>query len=106
MLGAMRNWIYDRDPVEALRFEEPLRQLKEEDFSTYFPALLKKYFLENTHQVVVEMVPDATIEEKQVEAEKASLSKIKGEMSEADLKIVADEMAELQRRQAQCRNHV
>ena len=30
MLGMMRNWIYERDPVDALRFEQPLAELKKE----------------------------------------------------------------------------
>ena len=28
MLGAMSSWIYDRDPLGALRFEQPLAELK------------------------------------------------------------------------------
>ncbi|KAH8055484.1 metallopeptidase [Aureococcus anophagefferens] len=42
MLGMMRNWIYDRDPVEALRFEAPLAELKKEladDADAYFAGL-------------------------------------------------------------------
>ena len=30
MLGVMRNWIYERDPVDALRFEQPLADLKKD----------------------------------------------------------------------------
>ena len=28
MLGAMGQWIYDRDPLDGLRFEQPLQELK------------------------------------------------------------------------------
>jgi Zn-dependent M16 (insulinase) family peptidase len=28
MLGSMNNWIYDRDPVDALRFEKPLADFR------------------------------------------------------------------------------
>ena len=44
MLGMMRNWIYERDPVDALRFEQPLADLKKElskDANAYFARLLK-----------------------------------------------------------------
>jgi len=104
MLGAMRNWIYDRDPVEALKFEEPLLELKAElsessSSSSYFQDLISKFFLQNTHRVVVEMVPDATLEEKTAKEETELLKTIRDGMSEEDLKIVSDEMAELRRRQ-------
>ena len=45
MLGMMRNWIYERDPVDALRFEQPLADLKKElskDANAYFAKLLKE----------------------------------------------------------------
>lgn len=28
MLGAVNQWIYDRDPLDGLRFEKPLEELK------------------------------------------------------------------------------
>ena len=28
MLGALGQWIYDRDPLDGLRFEQPLEELK------------------------------------------------------------------------------
>jgi len=28
MLGAMNHWIYDRDPMDGLRFEAPLEEIK------------------------------------------------------------------------------
>lgn len=30
MLGMMAQWIYDKPPLQGIRFEEPLRQLKSE----------------------------------------------------------------------------
>lgn len=30
MLGAMQYWLYDKDPLDGLRFEKPLAELKED----------------------------------------------------------------------------
>ena len=53
MLGMMSNWIYDGSPTEAIRFEQPLQELKTNlaNKVPIFTDLLKKYFLSNEHRV-------------------------------------------------------
>lgn len=66
MLGTMREWIYDRDPTDALKFEEPLAELKERiasDGSAVFQEMVRDLLLNNMHRTSVEMYPSKTLEE-------------------------------------------
>jgi Zn-dependent M16 (insulinase) family peptidase len=53
------KWIYDMDPFEPLKYEQPLQQLKariaEKGSKAVFCPLIEKYILKNTHRVTVEM---------------------------------------------------
>ena len=80
MLGMMRNWIYERDPVDALRFEQPLADLKKElsvDANAYFAKLLKTLLVDNTHRVTIEMTPDEGLEESQKQEEASRLAALR-----------------------------
>eukprot|EP00616_Rhizochromulina_sp_CCMP1243_P000175 CAMPEP_0118974666 /NCGR_PEP_ID=MMETSP1173-20130426/12764_1 /TAXON_ID=1034831 /ORGANISM="Rhizochromulina marina cf, Strain CCMP1243" /LENGTH=1033 /DNA_ID=CAMNT_0006924443 /DNA_START=71 /DNA_END=3172 /DNA_ORIENTATION=+ len=102
MLGAMSAWIYDRDPLAALRFEEPLRELKEDLAAgkPVFTDMIRKLLLENEHRVTVEMVPDTELEKEQVAEEEARLAAIKGDMSAGDIDQIIDQTKKLQEVQA------
>ena len=69
MLGSMREWVYDRNPMDALKFEEPLAELKEsieKGGSKVFTDMIKDLLLENSHRTTVEMYPSKTLEEEQL----------------------------------------
>jgi Zn-dependent M16 (insulinase) family peptidase len=88
MLGMMNNWIYDKNPVEGVLFEAPLKALKEDLASgvPVFQNLIKKYFVNNQHRVTVEMKPDLELEEKQRLEEESRLARAKESMSEQQVK--------------------
>ena len=103
MLGSMREWIYDRSPTDALRFEEPLAELKKsiaESGSKVFQDMVKEFLLENTHRSTLEMYPSKTLEEEQLQEEKDGLAKIKESLSEEQLQEIIDTTKELKRLQA------
>jgi len=65
----MQQWIYDRNPTDALKFEEPLAELKDsiaKDGSKIFQEMIKDFLLENTHRTTIEMFPSKTLEEEQL----------------------------------------
>ena len=98
MLGMMRNWIYERDPVDALRFEQPLADLKKElssDANAYFAKLLKTLLVDNTHRVTIEMTPDEGMEDAQKQEEASRLAALRDEMSPDQLDAVAKKAARL-----------
>ena len=69
MLGSMQQWIYGRNPTDALKFEEPLAELKEsieKDGSKIFQQMIEDFLLKNTHRTTIEMFPSKTLEEEQL----------------------------------------
>merc|ERR1719390_566399 len=65
MLGAMSKWLYDESPTDALKFEQPLAELKEsiaKDGSKIFQDMVQKLFIENDHRSTIEMKPSKTYE--------------------------------------------
>lgn len=53
------KWIYDMDPFEPLKYEQPLSDLKariaEEGSKAVFSPLIEKFILNNPHCVTIEM---------------------------------------------------
>jgi len=66
LFSALRCWNYDRDPREALAFEDALQELKGEVNQTngdIFVTMIREHLLYNTHHVVTELFPSSTVEE-------------------------------------------
>jgi len=101
MLGVLPRWIYrDGDtssPLDALRFEEPLAELKARLASgeRVFESLLQSLIVGNSHRTTVELQPDASLAEKIAEAEKAELAAAKAKMSEEEIAAVIADTAAL-----------
>lgn len=98
MLGAMREWIYDGEPAEGVRFERALEELKKdiaESGDKVFTDMLGEYLVDNGHRLTMEMAPDTDAEKKALEEEAARLQAAKDAMSDADLDGVIAEMEEL-----------
>lgn len=93
MLGMLSNWIYDKPPFEAVRFENSLKELKLDLASgkPVFQDLLTKYFVNNNHRVTVEMSPDEAMEKNIVDAEESHLKKIKDNMTSEQIQKVINE---------------
>lgn len=66
LFTALHGWNYDRDPREALSFEDALQQLKKEVNGTtgdIFVSMIGERLLFNTHRVDTELYPSATVDE-------------------------------------------
>lgn len=101
MLRAVGAWIYDQDPYRALKWEEPLAHLKQRLASgeDVFGPLIHKFLLNNTHRVVLTMLPDQQLGQ-QVEAEEAArLEAKRGSMTPEDIEAVVKSTLELKERQ-------
>ena len=95
----MTNWLYDRDPLEKLRYEADLQDLRSKLDTDYYEQLLKKYFLENNFAVSVVMKPDRELAAKQEAALADELAAKKAAMSEAEIRTVIENTARLKLRQ-------
>ncbi len=103
MLGAMSKWIYDGEPGDALKFEEPLSELKksiEESGSDVFKKFIQDYLVENMHRVTIEMVPSKSLEAEQLKEEQDRLKAIKDSLTDNDLDQIIAKTTELKRLQA------
>eukprot|EP00551_Chaetoceros_affinis_P009802 CAMPEP_0203685048 /NCGR_PEP_ID=MMETSP0090-20130426/48343_1 /ASSEMBLY_ACC=CAM_ASM_001088 /TAXON_ID=426623 /ORGANISM="Chaetoceros affinis, Strain CCMP159" /LENGTH=1117 /DNA_ID=CAMNT_0050554233 /DNA_START=181 /DNA_END=3534 /DNA_ORIENTATION=+ len=103
MLGAMSKWIYDREPTDALKFEEPLAELKSkiaESGSEVFKSYIKDYLVKNKHRITIEMVPSKTLEAQQLKDEEDRLKAIKDSLSEEEIDDIIAKTKELKKLQA------
>lgn len=84
------------DPENALMvhalFERLLKKVKN---PTYLTDLIKKYFLNNTHCVRLVMRPDPHLSTREAEEEKQALKKRKAELTQAQVKEILHQAAEL-----------
>ncbi|KAD6795283.1 hypothetical protein E3N88_06179 [Mikania micrantha] len=103
MLRAVGKWIYDMDPFEPLKYQEPLAALKaridKEGSKAVFAPLIEKYILNNPHRVTIEMQPDPEKASQDEAAERESLEKLKRSMTEEDLAELARMTHELKLKQ-------
>eukprot|EP00602_Paraphysomonas_sp_CaronLab_P005816 CAMPEP_0185037566 /NCGR_PEP_ID=MMETSP1103-20130426/32208_1 /TAXON_ID=36769 /ORGANISM="Paraphysomonas bandaiensis, Strain Caron Lab Isolate" /LENGTH=907 /DNA_ID=CAMNT_0027575611 /DNA_START=503 /DNA_END=3226 /DNA_ORIENTATION=+ len=102
MLGCLSEWIYDRDPLNGIRFEEPLAELKKDlaEGKPVFQDLIRRLLLQNEHRVAVEMVPDPSLEQAQLDEEAKALADIKAGLSEEEIEGVMRDTKLLREAQA------
>src|SRR5262249_7143694 len=102
MLSALTTWLYDGDPLVPLAFAAPLTAIKEhvERGERYFEDLLDRYFVRNTHRTTVVLAPEAGLGARDAHVEAEELAQVRSTWSEAGLRAVLEDTAELKRRQA------
>lgn len=98
MLTALQEWNYGRDPIEALRFEDTLAELKKDlaEGRPVFEEMVKSMLLENGHRVTLTMKPDEGLEARLLAEEEAMLDTARAALDEEGLNAVAMEMETLQ----------
>merc|ERR1712232_217805 len=103
MLGIMSKWIYDHNPVEAIRFESSLTQVKnkiDKQGDAIFRDFLQKYFLDNYHRVTIHLIPDDTLERQQSTEEKKKLATIKASLNNKELQDIINSTKNLKQLQS------
>ena len=97
-MQAMSSWLYDDErPVDYLRYEDALAELKRGLDEGLFERLLRELVCESAHCAEVELVP---VEEGgDADEEAAELSRLREAMSEGDLVAVREEVAALRAEQ-------
>jgi len=95
LLGFSGSWFHHGDPVSQLSFDEDLNRLsKEMAEGPFFENMIKEYFIDNPHTVLLTLYPDPDMARKQEDAEKAKLAEIAKALSPEELdKINADAKA-------------
>ena len=97
---AMDMWLYDRNPMDALRYIDDMNRLRENLKTNYFENLLLRYVIKNPHQVLITMKPEKGLTEKMNRETAEKLASFKSSLSDEQLdKIMASTKA-LRERQA------
>ena len=99
-IGVMDNWLYGGNPIEGMRYNKILKELREGLNTRYYEQLIEGYLLDNTHKVIVSLVPQPGKEETDRTIELEKMAAIKATMSKEELEAYAADCAELHRRQA------
>ncbi|KAJ4828817.1 Presequence protease 1, chloroplastic/mitochondrial [Turnera subulata] len=89
MLRSSDKWIYDMNPFEPLKYEKPLVELKariaKQGSKAVFSPLVKKFLLNNSHCVTIEMQPDPEKATRDEVEEREILDRVKASMCDDDL---------------------
>ena len=100
-LGVLDNWLYGGNPIEGLRYEEALQTMRKGLKTNYYESLIENYLMDNTHKVIVTLLPQPGKEEADQAKSMEKMASIKASMSQQQLEQYAFECAELHRLQAE-----
>lgn len=96
----MDLWLYDRDPMDALRYYDDLKTLREGVDSGFFESLLLKYVLKNDHQVLITMKAEKGLTEKKNRETEENLAAYKHSLTDEQLDELIAQTKALKERQA------
>ena len=100
MLWSLESWLHDKDPIEPLRFEKPLQELKARLKSErVFETMIQQELLNNTHRSTIVLRPDAELTARQEADEQARLNTARELLSPDDIQKLILDTQELRRRQ-------
>ncbi|MBR4383832.1 MAG: insulinase family protein [Selenomonadaceae bacterium] len=98
-LRLLKTWLYDGDPNLYLRYEENFATYKRGLEGNYFETLIKKYFLDNPHKVLLTLSPDKNFSKQRDAAQAEKLAEVKAKMSPAQIDDVIATAKNLKARQ-------
>ncbi|RXM69951.1 insulinase family protein [Clostridium tetani] len=99
-IKCMDSWLYDKEPLMHLRYEEQLNKIKTNALNNnYFENLIEKYLLNNSHSSLLIVSPAKGIAEKKNEKIREDLKNYKESLSEQDLDNIIKETKLLKERQ-------
>lgn len=99
-IRAMELWLYDRNPMDALKYFDDLEKLKASIDTGYFENLLLKYVIKNNHQVLITMEPEKGLTEKKNALTAKKLESFKKSLSEEQINEIIETTKKLKERQA------
>jgi presequence protease len=101
MLRSLEFWLYDKDPLAPLSFEEPLKAIKAriQSGDPYFEHLIEAYLVNNTHRTSVILTPDPDLGTKREAAERERLDRERQGMDDLMVQQVLENCQTLKERQ-------
>ena len=84
-MNIMSRWLYDGCPLQGLKYEGLLKDLKKKiKKGNYFESLIKEHFLENKNYIIATCKPDEDMGKQLEDEEKSELKEFENKLSEAD----------------------
>jgi len=87
----LETWLYDEDPFINLQYDEIYTKVKEETKNGLLNRLIKEYFIENNHKVILTLEPDRLYNQKKQAIIKKDLSDYEARLSLADRKSLVEQ---------------
>ena len=106
VLGLVPTWNHNGDILAALQVNKLIDKLKKEmkQDSNYLQNIVKRYFKDNTHRLILTMSPDKDFEKKQNALEDELIKKKTQDLKDDDKQIVFKKCLELQKVQTEQQN--
>jgi Zn-dependent M16 (insulinase) family peptidase len=101
MLRSLTTWLYGGDPLAPLAFEGTLQAIKDElqRNASYLQSLIEEYLLANPHRATLILQPDPQLRQREEQAEKTRLEKVRQSLSQDELGQLVEETRQLKLRQ-------
>jgi Zn-dependent M16 (insulinase) family peptidase len=94
------SWFHGGDPEKILKFDEDLKRLRfEMNKGPFLENRIHNYFLDNPHRVLLTLVPDQTMEQKERERVEKELEGILASTKPAELEKIKTDTKALQQLQ-------
>ena len=99
VIRMMDNWLYGKDPIELLHYEEALVNIRKGLQGSYFEDLIRHSLLDNHHKSLVSLYPEQGLQDKKDADVKEQLAAIKASMSQDELEGIVEQTKRLKLRQ-------
>ena len=94
------SWFHGGDPERILRFDEDLKRLRNEiEKGPFFENRIRTHFLNNPHRVLLTLVPDQLMEEKEGERVKKELDRIIADTTPSEIEKIREDTKALKQLQ-------
>ena len=95
-LKALKTWLYsDSEPYSALKYEQYYGFLREQIHTDYFEKLVQEFILNNTHAVLVEMIPEKGLAIKNEQELEEKLETFKAGLSDKEKDMIIQQTKDL-----------
>ncbi|HHX37654.1 MAG TPA: hypothetical protein GX717_06715, partial [Clostridiaceae bacterium] len=95
-IQVFETWLYDQDPLAALRFADDVDQLRKDLDSDAYEQAVQQYFIDNPHTLVVDCYPEIGLNERQEADLRARLSAYKETLTETEIHTLIEQQKEFQ----------
>ncbi len=103
MSRVYHTWLYDGDPLAALRFSSVIERIRSQWTSEpdLFQHVLKKWFVENPHRILSIMEPSESLMEERDDAFRKMMSHSRASLSSEELEDIRRGAKQLRKRQVE-----